>query len=149
MRRMAVVLGAMALGIALVGAGMAPVEVQARQGMTEADFDAVMKRTGPAFGGLRKALEANAADMAAQQTAVLTQAFTETETFWKGRNKADAAGWAAEARAAVATIDGHVKAGNWEGAQASAKQLQGSCASCHTAYRDKAEDGSYRIKPGS
>lgn len=147
MRRMAMMMGALALGAALATTAMTP--VQARQGMTEADFDAVMKRTGPAFGGLRKALEANDAALAAKQAAVLTQAFTETGTFWKGRGKADAAGWAADARATVATIDGHAKSGNWEGATASAKTLQGFCASCHTAYRDKAEDGSYRIKPGS
>jgi cytochrome c556 len=147
MRRMALVLGAMALGIALLGSGLAP--VQAQQGITEADFDAMMKRVGPAFGGLRKSLEGSSAQMAAENAAVLRQAFTETNAFWAARGKADAAEWATEAGKVVEALDAQAKAGNWEAAKATAGDLQGFCAKCHGAYRDKAEDGTWRIKPGS
>lgn len=147
MRRIAVVLGAVALGVLLVGPG--PVPVQARQGMSEADYDALMKRVGPAFGGLRKAIEAGAAGTAAENAAVLRQAFGEVEAFWKARERADATGWALEARKTVEALDGQAKAGNWDGAKATAGDLQGFCAKCHGAYRDKAEDGTWRIKPGT
>ncbi len=147
MRRIAVVMGAMALGFALIGTGPAPVGAQ--QGMSEADYDALMKRVGPAFGGLRKSLEGPSAEAAAESAAVLRQAFTETEAFWKARGTTDAAEWAAEARKTVEALDAQAKAGNWDAAKATAGELQGFCAKCHGAYRDKAEDGTWRIKPGS
>lgn len=147
MRRMAWGLGGLALGAVLVA--LAAGTVDARQQMSEADYDAVMKRVGPAFGGLRKALEASSAEPAAQSTAVLRQAFTEVEHFWKGRQRADAAEWAAAARKTVETIDAQARGGNWDAAKAAATDLQGYCQKCHGAYRDKAEDGSWRIRPGT
>jgi cytochrome c556 len=147
MRRIAMMLGAMVLGVVLVGTGSAP--AGAEQGMSEADYDALMKRVGPAFGGLRKSIEATAMEPAAEQAAVLRQAFTEAEAFWKARAKGDAVEWAAGARKTVEATDEQVKAGNWEAAGKTAGELQSYCQQCHGAYREKAEDGSWRIKPGN
>ena len=111
----------------------------------EAAFDAIMKRINPAFGGIRQAVAAGGGDKAAEQAAILKQGFTETEAFWKKRDKADAVKWAAEARAASETIETAVTAGKWDEAKAVVSSLQQTCSACHGAYRQRGEGG-YRIR---
>jgi hypothetical protein len=111
----------------------------------EAAFDAIMKRINPAFGGVRQAVAAGGGDKAAEQAAILKQGFTETEAFWKKRDKADAVKWANDARGHAETLEAAVKAGKWDEAKAAVTGLQQSCSACHGAYRQRGEDG-YRIR---
>ena len=113
----------------------------------EAAFDAVMKRVGPAFNALRSGVTASDAAVVTAQTATLRQAFADTEAFFKSRGKEDAQQWAAEARAHVAALE--KSAGNWDAAKASVSALQQTCASCHAVYRERQDDGSYRIRQES
>ena len=112
----------------------------------EAAFDKVMKRIGPAFAALREAVAA--AEGAAPEThaTTLTQGFAEAEAFWKKRHKADAAQWAAEARTQAATLGRAGAAARWDEAKTALTDLQQTCAACHGAYRQRLDDGSYRIK---
>ena len=111
----------------------------------EAAFDAIMKRINPAFGGLRQAVAAGGGEKADEQAAILKQGFTETEAFWKKRDKADAVKWAGDARAHAETLEAAVKAGKWEDAKAAVTGLQQTCSACHGTYRQRGEDG-YRIR---
>ena len=111
----------------------------------EAAFDAIMKRINPAFGGIRQAVAAGGGDKAAEQAAILKQGFTETEAFWKKRDKADAVKWASDARGHAETLEGAVNAGKWDEAKAAVTGLQQACSACHGAYRQRGEDG-YRIR---
>jgi len=111
----------------------------------EQAFDNIMKKVGPAFAAVRQA-NAATADATRENTAVLKQAFAETETFWKGKGKADAIQWAQDARKHVDAIDRDVAAGKWDDVKTSAGSLGEACQSCHTAYRERFDDGSYRIK---
>jgi cytochrome c556 len=77
---------------------------------------------------------------------VLKQAFAETETFWKAKSKTDAIGWAADARKQVDLVEHAATAAKFDDAKAPAATLGQSCASCHGAYRERLEDGTYRIK---
>ena len=112
----------------------------------EAAFDAVMKRIGPAFNSARAAVAAAAAAEAAAPLATLADGFAETETFWKARGPADARRWAAEARAHTASLQRAVAAGSWDDAKAAMGSLQQTCAACHGAYRERQDDGSYRLR---
>ena len=111
----------------------------------EAAFDATMKRINPAFGGIRQAVAAGGGDKAAEQAAILKQGFTETEAFWKKRDKADAVKWAADARAHAETLEAAVKAGKWDEAKAAVSGMQQTCSACHSTYRQRGEGG-YSIR---
>ena len=106
----------------------------------------VMKKVAPAFAALRTSIDGAKADVATQNVAVLKQAFAETETFWKSKGKMDATGWAADARKQVDLIDHAVAAGKFDDAKAPAGTLGQSCTTCHGAYRERFDDGSFRIK---
>jgi cytochrome c556 len=108
----------------------------------------VMKRVAPAFAALRQAADGSKADDATQNAVVLKQAFTETEAFWKAKSKADAVKWAQSARLQAESIERDAASGKWDAVKASAGTLGQQCQECHTAYRERFDDGSYRIKMG-
>jgi cytochrome c556 len=107
----------------------------------------IMKQVGPASAAMRN-VDGSNPEAAKQNIATLKQAFLETETFWKGKNKADAAGWAADARRHVDTMDKAAAAAKWDEVKAAAGTLGQTCQACHGAYRERMEDGTYRIKTG-
>jgi len=108
----------------------------------------VMKQVGPAFAALRTGIDGSNTEAATKNVAVLKQMFAETETFWKTRSKPDATQWAQEARKQVDLVEHAVAGGNLEDAKAPAGTLGQSCAMCHGVYRERLEDGTYRIKTG-
>jgi cytochrome c556 len=114
----------------------------------EEAFDNVMKKVGPAFADLRTALENSDVNAINEHLPVLKQAFADTETFWKGRGKADAMGWAQEARKEVDAIGQAAAAEKWDAAKTSNGALGQSCQTCHNAYRERFDDGTFRIKTG-
>jgi cytochrome c556 len=109
----------------------------------------VMKRVAPAFAALRQAADGSNADGARQNAVILKQAFTETEAFWKAKSKADAAKWAQGARVQAESIERDAATGKWDEVKASAGTLGQQCQGCHTTYRERFDDGSYRIKIGT
>ena len=114
----------------------------------EEAFSKVMKQVAPAFAALRAGVDKSDVENANKNAAVLKQAFTDTETFFKPK-KPDATLWAAEARKHVETIQTAVAAGKWDEAKTTAGTLQQSCGRCHGQYRERFDDGSFRYKPGN
>jgi cytochrome c556 len=108
----------------------------------------IMKQVGPANNALRGDIEKMDANLTKEHAAALKQAFTQVEAFWKSKGKANALQWAQEARKAAEGIDAAVATSNWEGAKASAATLGQQCGACHAAYRERFDDGSYRVKLG-
>ena len=141
MRRMLVVVSGVALGLTLLSPA-----TSAQQGQDAAVIDKTMKSVGPAFGTARKAVEAG--DMAAAKTAAetLSQAFVETEAFFKSHGKTDGVEWAQSAKKAADAI---AAAASADAAKPPAVELGKLCQGCHTKYRDKSADGSYAFKPGA
>jgi cytochrome c556 len=114
----------------------------------EAAFDKTMKGVGGANGALRKGVDASNAELVKTNTAILLKAFADVEAFWKGRGKADAVKLAQTARGAVQAIETAAGMGNWNEAKSQAATLAQQCQSCHGAYRERGEDGSFFIRPG-
>ncbi|HJR61147.1 MAG TPA: hypothetical protein VJ813_17175 [Vicinamibacterales bacterium] len=112
----------------------------------EVAFDALMKQIGPAFNAIRQAVAAAGSDTAASHAATLKQRFIEVEAFWKKRDKADAVKWSTDARTQSQALDQAVAAGKWDEVKAAASALQQTCSACHGAYRERHDDGSYRIR---
>jgi len=112
----------------------------------EEAFSKVMKQVAPAFAALRAGLDKSEAENANKNAAVLKQAFTDTEAFFKPK-KPDATLWAGEARKHVESIQASVAAGKWDEAKTTAGTLQQACGRCHGQYRERFDDGSFRFKP--
>jgi cytochrome c556 len=109
----------------------------------------LMKQVGPANTALRGDIDKMDAALTKEHATVLKQAFTQTEAFWKTKGKTDAIQWALDARKDAEALEAAVTAGNWDQAKASAGTLGQKCAACHGAYRDRLDDGTFRIKTGS
>ena len=109
-----------------------------------------MKKIAPAFAALRSGVDAAKADVAAQQIAVLKQGFAQTEAVWKTKGVPDAIKLSQDARKRVDAIEQAATATDWDTAKKSVATLNQSCQGCHASYRERFDDGSYRIKkPGN
>jgi cytochrome c556 len=115
----------------------------------ELAFQKVMREVGPANTALRTAIDKMDAAAVKDQAAILSRAFTQTEAFWKAKGKTDAVGFAAEGKKHAEAITAAAATGKWDDVKAAATPLGQQCASCHGAYRERLDDGSFRIKAGS
>jgi cytochrome c556 len=105
----------------------------------------VMKQLPPALAALRTGIDGSNAESATKNAAVLKQGFADTEAFWKPK-KAEPTQWAHDARVKVEGMQASIAAGKWEEAKTTAGTLQQACGTCHNAYRERFDDGSFRIK---
>lgn len=112
----------------------------------EEAFQKVMKRIGPAFAELRKGMDASDANVTKTNAVILKEAFDDTAAFWKQRGKSDAEGWARDAKKVSETIEKAANGGKWDEVKASATNVGKSCQTCHGAYRERFDDGSFRVK---
>lgn len=115
----------------------------------EEGLQKAMRGLPGASGELRKGADGSNLELATKNVAALVATFTETENFMKKRGKLDAVKMAADARANVLAVEKAAKAGAWDDAKKSAAAVGGVCGSCHTPYRERLEDGSFRFKAGS
>lgn len=112
----------------------------------EQAFDAAMKKVGPAFTALRQAVTASDGGVVKQQVLTVRTGLGETLGFWKTANKPDALKWVAEARTATERIEKSAAAEDWDEVKRAVTALGQRCQDCHGAYRERLEDGTYRIK---
>jgi hypothetical protein len=112
----------------------------------EEAYQKIMKQVGTANAALRKGMEGSDAKVAAENAVLLKQAFAEAESFWKKRSRNDAVTWSQDAKKLSDTIHRAAVAGKWDEVKTSATTLGQTCQSCHTAHRERFDDGSFRIK---
>lgn len=107
---------------------------------SEEDLDKWMKNVGKAMGDLRKANEAKDAEALKAGGKILVENFENAAKFFakhKDHGMADAVEWNTKTlTAARALADG---SGTFQG-------VSSTCKSCHDKYREKLEDGSYKLK---
>jgi cytochrome c556 len=139
---------AVVLATAVIDASMVDLTKKPPPRMTteEEAYDKLMKRVGPAFNALRQAVSSSNAETVRDNVVILKQTFAEAETFWRARGKADATGWAQEARKHLDSLQRAAEAEKWDDVKASATAIGQTCQSCHGVYRERHDDGSYRIK---
>ncbi|HYM22372.1 MAG TPA: hypothetical protein VEU08_04165 [Vicinamibacterales bacterium] len=112
----------------------------------EKALDDTMKKVGPASAGLRTSVDGSKMENTADNIALLKKAFTDTEAFWKSKSVPDAAKKALDARVLVESIDREISSGAWDDAKKNVAQLTQACGGCHTPYRERFDDGSFRAK---
>ena len=108
----------------------------------------IMTKLPPAQAALRKALDGKDMNLVKEQATILKTAFTETEAFWKAKGNTDAMNIAAEAKKHADAILINIGLGSMEAAKTSVTPLGATCASCHGKYRDRMDDGTFRIRTG-
>ena len=118
-------------------------------GTEELALMAAMKAINPAFAALRTAVQDSRLEGVTQNVATLKPAFSQAETAWDDLGQTAAADWARDALAHTVSIESAAAAGNWEAVKNSALALNQVCQTCHAIYRERLEDGTFRIKPGS
>ncbi len=116
---------------------------------TELSMDAVMKTIGPASAALQAAVQASKLEDVPAAVAKLQPAFTDTESMWTKMGERPAAAWASEAREDAAAVQQAAASGDAEQAKTSAAALGLVCSSCHAIYREREDDGTFRIKVSS
>src|SRR5262245_30026801 len=109
----------------------------------------IMKQIGPANTALRGALDKTDMTVAKENANVLKTAFVQNEAFWKPKGKPEAIKFAEEARKLSEQINAAIGTGNWDEAKTHAGTLGQQCAGCHGAFRERMDDGTYRIKTSS
>jgi hypothetical protein len=106
----------------------------------------IMTKLPPAQAALRKALDGKDLNLVKEQATILKTAFTETEAFWKAKGNTEAMNIASEAKKHADGILINLGLGHLDAAKTSITPLGATCANCHGKFRDRMDDGTFRIK---
>lgn len=112
----------------------------------EAEFQTWMKTIGATSGSLRKNVAAKDGAAAAADAKKLQETFAKVHSYWEKKNVSDATQFAMEARDGFGEVAAQASAGKFDDAAATLKKTSATCGGCHMAHREKAPDGSWKIK---
>lgn len=106
----------------------------------------IMTKLPTAQAAVRKTLDSKDAAGAKEQATLLKDSFTQIEAFFKTKNNAEATKWAADGKNHAEAILVNLGLNNIDAAKTSITPLGATCASCHGKYRERMDDGTFRIK---
>ena len=106
----------------------------------------IMTRLPPAQAALRKALDGKDLNLVKEQATVIKTAFTDIEAFWKTKGNTEAMNIASEGKKHADGILFNLGLGHLDAAKTSITPLGATCASCHGKFRERMDDGTFRIK---
>lgn len=106
----------------------------------------IMTKLPPAQAALRKTLDGKDPAAAKEQATLLKASFTEIEAYFKSKNNEEATKFAGEGKTHADAVLVNLGINNIEAAKTSITPLGATCASCHGKYRERMEDGTFRIK---
>ena len=115
-------------------------------GADDLTLQKIMTKLPAAQGAVRKSLDSKDAAGAKEQATLLKDSFTQIEAFFKTKNNTEAMKWAGEGKNHADAILVNLGLNNIEAAKTSITPLGGTCASCHGKFRDRMEDGTFRLK---
>lgn len=115
----------------------------------EIALTAAMKVIASNSAALRTATQEADSAAIAPAVAALAPAFSRVEAIFDDLGQSPAAQLARDAREGAVGTGRAVTAGDWNAAKASATAMNATCGACHGAYRDRQEDGTFRLRPGS
>jgi hypothetical protein len=106
----------------------------------------IMTKLPPAQAALRKAMDGKDLNLVKEQATILKTAFSETEAFWKAKGNTEAMTIAADAKKHADAILINIGLGSMEAAKTSLTPLGATCGNCHGKFRERMDDGTFRIK---
>ena len=116
---------------------------------SELSLATAMKTINPAFAELKTAADESKTDLVKQDLAKLKPAFMQTEAIWDDLGQSSAGQWSRDALEHTASMERGIAAGDWGAVKTSAAKLNTLCQNCHGTFRERQEDGTFRIKPGT
>jgi hypothetical protein len=105
-----------------------------------------MKQIQAAQTSLRSQIGSRNYDSAAATIAVLKQSFDAAQAYWSGKTVADATAQVSAAVKAVNDLDAAARSKNDQGLLAAQTAMNATCATCHTAHRERLPDGHFEVK---
>jgi len=132
---------ALAAGMLLMGTAL-----WAQSGDDFAEYQGWMKSNAATIADLGRNITAK--DGAAAHTNIrkLQENLAMVMAYWQSRNIADGVRFALDGTYGLAQVDVLASQGKFDEAAAALKTAQTACGNCHMAHRDKAADGSFKIK---
>jgi hypothetical protein len=112
----------------------------------EAGLRTAMKASGPAHGALGKKIAAKDASAGADAKKLETWFKGDTAKYFKKAKMEDGVKWSKDAAMEYKAIAKAVAASKWDDAAAAHKKASATCQGCHGKHREKAADGSYKVK---
>lgn len=106
----------------------------------------IMTKLPAAQGAVRKTMDSKDIPGSKEQATILKDSFTQIEAFWKAKGNEEATKWAAEGKSHADAMLVNLGMSNIEAAKTSVAPLGATCGSCHGKYRERMEDGTFRIK---
>jgi hypothetical protein len=111
--------------------------------VSDEDYIKIMKQVGPIWQSFNAANKAMKHADAAKEAEKLVPLFRDAGAYWEAKAIEDAMAFSKTALTGAETA---AKSGSsMEAMMAAQKQMQGTCAGCHMAHREKNPDGTYRI----
>ena len=116
--------------------------------LTEADFAAAMEEIDYVTGDAELHIDAKYWGDLGTDTDALKSLLEQVQTFWIAREVQGAVDFIEQALAATATLSRASATEDDDQASQAFADLKSTCRSCHREFRERTEDGGYRIKPG-
>jgi hypothetical protein len=133
---------------AVVGSNLSDLTKRPPAPMTPDDIklSGIMQQISPASAALRTAAGASDAAAVKTKTAELKKLFGDAQAVFQGRNILTAMLLINDANKAIDSAAAGAAAGKWEDVTAANTALGQVCTTCHTAHRERMDDGTFRIK---
>lgn len=112
----------------------------------EQKLSALMQQISPASAALRTAIGASDAATVKARTAELKKLFGDVQDVFKGLNLMTAMLYANDASKQVDAVSIAAAAANWPDVTTASTNLSAACTTCHTAHRERMDDGTFRLK---
>jgi len=113
---------------------------------SDSDYSSWMKTIGATSGSLRKNLEAKNKEATIADARKLQETFKQVHDYWNAKNVEDAMKFAMDAESSFQAVADEAANDKFEEAAASLRKASAACGGCHTAHRERAADGSWKMK---
>lgn len=120
--------------------------VRAADALDEKAFQKHMKAVGQANKNFKGNFESKNAAAVEKDGAATAEAYKAMAGFFKARKNDDAVKWSDDAATGATGAAAAAKAGNWDKVKSEWSAVGKNCKACHDKYREKLDDGSYKIK---
>ena len=105
-----------------------------------------MKTVAAANGALLKSVMDKNATETSANAQKMVEAFVKVQAHFEEDHLTDGVNLAKRAHKASMDLIAAANAGDWDKASDELKALGGTCQACHSQYREKLPDGSYKMK---
>lgn len=109
-------------------------------------LSALMQQISPASAAMRTAAGASDAAAVKARAAELKKLFGDVRDVFQGLNTMTAMLYASDAVKQVDAADAAAAAGKWADVTTATASLNQVCTTCHTAHRERQDDGTFRLK---